>query len=158
MRVDGVELDECPRQPVLERLGDALAADRHFDGSSRLSANAPDRVVQSQIAGILAVYFRCNLPVALLVSMLSNPVTMGPLYYGAYRLGLVLLGRPPVGDSPELELEGIWSQVDDIMVPLLLGCAVMATLFALAARWLLNWLWVSSTRRQMHQRAMARRR
>ncbi len=113
---------------------------------------------QTAIAGVLAVYFRCNVPVALFVSLLSNPFTMGPLYYGAYRLGLLLLGRPPVGDSPELELEGIWSQVDDIMVPLLLGCVIMATLFALAARWLLNWAWVSSTRRQLHQRALARRR
>jgi uncharacterized protein (DUF2062 family) len=113
---------------------------------------------QTALAGVLAVYFRCNVPVALLVSMLSNPVTIGPMYYGAYRLGLLLLGRPPVGDSPELELAGIWSQWDDILVPLLLGCAIMATLIALAARWLLNWLWVTSTRREMNQRAAARRR
>ena len=113
---------------------------------------------QTAIAGILAVYIRCNVPVALLASMLSNPVTMGPMFYGSYRLGLWILGRPPVGESPALALEGIWHQVDDILIPLLIGCAIMAAVVATAAWWIFNWIWISSTRRRLRQRADARRR
>ena len=107
---------------------------------------------QTAIAGVLAVYFRCNVPVALLASLLSNPITMGPMFYGAYRLGLWLLGRPPVDDGPDLPVESLLGQVDDILLPLLLGCAILAAVFATVAWWTLNWLWVWSTRRHLRQR------
>jgi len=58
---------------------------------------------QTALAGVLAIYFRVNIPVALLASMISNPLSMGPLYYGAYRLGLVVLGeRSSVEAAPPL--------------------------------------------------------
>lgn len=110
---------------------------------------------QTALAGVLAVYLRVNVPVALLASLISNPLTMGPLYYGAYRLGGALLGgrrTEPVG-MPEMPLEAPASQLGDVIVPLLLGCAVLAVVFSAAAWLLINWLWVTSIRRQQARRA-----
>lgn len=111
---------------------------------------------QTALAGLLAVYFRVNVPVALLASMVSNPVTMGPLYYGAYRLGLVVLGDRAGEEAPALPLESSWSQVGDVVAPLLIGCALLAVV-AVAVAWpLINWLWVSAIRRQLRRRAAGR--
>ena len=111
---------------------------------------------QTILAGLLALFFRVNVPVALLASMISNPVTMGPLYYGAYRLGRLLVGRAPGSAAPELPSPGMWEHVGGVVLPLLLGCAIFAAVSAGAAWLIINWLWVSSNRRRLRQRAARR--
>jgi uncharacterized protein (DUF2062 family) len=111
---------------------------------------------QTALAGLLAVYFRVNIPIALLASMVSNPVTMGPLYYGAYRLGLVVLGERASAQVPALPLESSWSQLGDVVAPLLIGCALFAAVFAAVAWLVINRLWVSAIRRQLRRRAAER--
>jgi uncharacterized protein len=43
-------------------------------------------------AALVAVVFRVNLPVALLTTLYTNPVTIGPLYIAAYYLGRLMVG------------------------------------------------------------------
>src|SRR5258707_11328229 len=46
------------------------------------------------VVGVLAaLYWRFNLPVVLASSWVVNPFTVVPIYYGAYRLGSILLHR-----------------------------------------------------------------
>ena len=40
-----------------------------------------------------ALVLRANVPVAVVSTLVSNPFTYGPLYYGAWRLGCVVLGE-----------------------------------------------------------------
>jgi uncharacterized protein len=47
---------------------------------------------QMLAAAIVAVAFRVNLPVALLTTLYTNPLTIGPLYVVAYYLGRLLVG------------------------------------------------------------------
>ncbi len=47
---------------------------------------------QMLAAAIVAVAFRVNLPVALLTTLYTNPLTIAPLYVAAYYLGLLLVG------------------------------------------------------------------
>jgi hypothetical protein len=99
---------------------------------------------------------RVNIPVALAASMISNPLSMGPLYYGAYRLGLVVLGeRPSVEAAPPLP-DAAFGQLGEVLAPLLVGCGLFAVSFATLAWVLINWLWVSTIRRRVRQRAAAR--
>ena len=59
--------------------------------------------VQFTAAALLAIGFRVNLPISLIVTLYSNPFTIVPLYYVAFKLGqLVLLA--PDGDLPLLAL------------------------------------------------------
>ena len=40
------------------------------------------------MAVLVALSLRINIPVAVVASLVSNPLTMYPMFYGAYRLGL----------------------------------------------------------------------
>ena len=44
-------------------------------------------------AALLAVLFRVNLPVAMVTTLYTNPLTLVPLYYVAYQIGMLLTGQ-----------------------------------------------------------------
>src|SRR3989441_8913588 len=48
--------------------------------------------VQFAVAALLAVAFRVNLPVAVVVTLYTNPLTIVPLYLLAYEYGKLLVG------------------------------------------------------------------
>lgn len=50
-------------------------------------------IAQMPAAGVAAVVLRANLPAAMASTFVTNPVTFGPVYYAAYRLGKVVLGE-----------------------------------------------------------------
>lgn len=73
-------------------------------------------------AVVLCLWLRCNVPVAVAVVWISNPITMGPMMYFAYLVGTWILGVPeqptPADPTPEWftqQLSGIWQ-------PLIVGC------------------------------------
>ena len=56
------------------------------------------------VATLLALALRINIPVSFIATFISNPLTMGPMYYSAYRLGARLLGVTPTPFEFELSL------------------------------------------------------
>src|SRR5690606_1202998 len=50
-------------------------------------------VAQTLLGAIGSVVFRVNLPVAAVATLITNPFTVPPLYYAAYRLGKWMLGE-----------------------------------------------------------------
>ena len=70
-------------------------------------------------AALLAVVFRVNLPVAVVATLYTNPLTMVPLYFAAYKLGAWVTGhsRQPM---PPAELDLNWSNMID-WIPMLLA-------------------------------------
>src|SRR3989454_10001657 len=48
--------------------------------------------VQFAVAALLAVAFRVNLPVAVAVTLYTNPFTIGPIYVIAYWIGTLIFG------------------------------------------------------------------
>src|SRR5690606_1769707 len=48
--------------------------------------------VQMPVAALVALIVRVHLPLAVVSVWISNPVTMVPMMYFAYRLGMTLLG------------------------------------------------------------------
>lgn len=48
---------------------------------------------QMLIAAVLAVLSRCNLPISVVLVWITNPLTMTPIFYFAYRLGAWLLDQ-----------------------------------------------------------------
>lgn len=59
-------------------------------------------IAQIPAAGVAAVVLRANLPAAMASTFVTNPVTFGPLYYAAYRLGNMVLGS---GEAPAQDLD-----------------------------------------------------
>jgi uncharacterized protein (DUF2062 family) len=56
-------------------------------------------------AAILSILCRVNLPVAVVTTWYTNPVTIVPLYIVAYKLGTLLCGAPP-GAMPDIAFAG----------------------------------------------------
>ena len=84
--------------------------------------------IQMVSAGLLALLFRINLPLSVVLVWISNPVTMGPMYWSAWWLGAKLLGRKHVPQQFDLTLEWLLAELGQIWQPLFLGCLILAIL------------------------------
>lgn len=85
------------------------------------------------LAGLLALWLRVNLPLAVISVFITNPLTMAPVYYFNYRVGALLLGRPPVHWQLDWTWQALGQDLAQIWLPLLLGSLVMGALAAIAA-------------------------
>jgi len=95
-------------------------------------------------AALLALALRINIPIAALTTLVSNPLTMGPMYFTAYQLGLNLLGWEPRPIEFELTIDWLQHQFVTIWQPLLLGCVLLGTVLALTGYVALDLLWRAS--------------
>ena len=97
-----------------------------------------------QMAAVLLFMplFRFNVPIALAMCWLSNPITMPPMYYMEYELGSFMLGikAQPV----ELTLEWFSNNMADIFIPLYFGTFIFAVVSSISAYWAVNHFWKSS--------------
>lgn len=113
-------------------------------------------IAQMPLSAAAAVLLRANLPTAVVSTLVTNPVTVAPLYYAAWRLGATVLDEPlaaapavlATGPAPQAEAapggswwSGLWERLRSVGKPLLLGLALMATLTGLAAYVLVSALW-----------------
>jgi uncharacterized protein (DUF2062 family) len=92
-------------------------------------------------ASLLALLLRINIPVAVLATFASNPLTMGPLYFGAYLLGSALLGIEPQPFEFEMSLEWARTVFTEIWLPLSLGCLILGAASALIGYVTLDAFW-----------------
>ena len=80
---------------------------------------------QMILAAGAAILLRCNLPLSVVLVWITNPITMGPMFYIAYMFGSWLLGLPPNNIEFEASFEWISAQMSAIWQPFLLGCFVL---------------------------------
>ena len=93
------------------------------------------------VAAIAALLLHINVPVALVTTFISNPLTMGPLYYFAYRLGAGLLSLDSTQFDFELSFDWVTDTFVDIWQPMLLGAVLVGACLALIGYILLDLLW-----------------
>ncbi|MFM1880505.1 MAG: hypothetical protein RLZZ344_739 [Pseudomonadota bacterium] len=124
-------------------------------------------VFQSVGAVFTAVYFRGNIPVAVLSTLVTNPFTYAPIYILAYQVGTLVLGQPvdPAsmaaldGGMLPIEPEHIsqWHKVADIGKPWFLGLTIFAVVGAAGSYLVTIGLWriavISRLRRKRHRPA-----
>ncbi len=109
------------------------------------------------IASLLAILLRIHLPVAALTTLISNPLTMGPIYYLAYRVGQRLLDLPPQPFAFEFSIEWLTESFVAVWQPLLLGGALLGTLAGLLGYIALDLLWRASLADYLEARRRRRR-
>src|SRR5690606_24359647 len=56
-------------------------------------------IAQIPASAAMAVVLRANVPMAIASTLVTNPVTFGPIYYAAYRLGSFIVTAPPVEEA-----------------------------------------------------------
>jgi uncharacterized protein (DUF2062 family) len=115
-------------------------------------------------AGIAAVIFRVNLPVALATTLYTNPLTIVPLYLNAYKIGTFVLGAtagreatpPPdwVYSAPLASAEAFGQWMLGLGAPLALGLILLACGLAIVGYVTVRALWSVHLRRSW----MARKR
>lgn len=117
-------------------------------------------------AGIACLFFRVNLPVALVTTLYTNPVTIVPLYLIAYQLGSLVLGgaaKHPVTPPPAMD----WTRAGDwvramgewavgLGPPLAFGVLLLACLLAAFGYVVVRALWSAHLRRAWYRRRAAR--
>jgi len=96
---------------------------------------------QMVIAASSALYYRANLPIAVALVWLTNPLTMPPLFYFSYRIGLWFLDRPSPAESFRFSLEGVMSGLGNTWEPFLLGCFMMSIICSIAGYFGINYFW-----------------
>lgn len=99
---------------------------------------------QMLIAALCALALRINIPVAALASLVNNPLTAGPLYFLAYRVGLKVLSLQPQPFAFEMSFVWISDRFLAIWQPLVLGCVLLGSLAALVGYVALDLLWRAS--------------
>ena len=106
-------------------------------------------------AVLAALYWRLNLPVVLVSTWVVNPFTVVPFYYGAYRLGALLLHRAPRPFAFQPSWRWLEHGLGPYWKPFLLGCLISAVVAGLLGRWGLELVWRSAVRRQFRLRHCA---
>lgn len=115
-------------------------------------------IAQIPISAAAAVVLRANIPAAAASTLVTNPITFGPVYYAAYKLGVWIYGddgsaAPPA--SEETGDVGMLERISQLGLPLITGLAIMACSFGLASYLLISivWYWRVKARRRRAVRA-----
>lgn len=96
---------------------------------------------QMVLAAAIAILVRSNLPISVILVWISNPLTMGPMFYGAYKFGAWMLSVPHSKFSFELSLDWLMTEMLAIWKPFLLGCFTMAAISSLLGFFTVRILW-----------------
>jgi len=122
----------------------------HFDARSLAGgvslglfiAFTPTIPFQMILACLGALYFRVNLPIALLACWTTNPLTAAPIYMTAWWIGGFVLHMIPLADEYVAAYgEGRRARIIMGSFCLWTGCLVLATTAALLGNLLVRWLW-----------------
>ncbi len=113
--------------------------------------------LQMILAAALAILFRVNLPISVALVWITNPLTVGPVFYFAYRMGAWLLGQPAQADLAIHSLEQMWNGLNSIWEPLLLGSFILSSVSAIGGYLLVRALWRLYVVRQWKEKQLRHR-
>jgi uncharacterized protein len=100
------------------------------------------------LAVILTIpLLRFNVPLAISMVWLSNPLTMPAMYYMEYLTGNWLMGVN-TELSVELTLDWFSNNWDAIVVPLYVGTAFYSIVVSGLIYLIINWLWIESLKKE----------
>jgi len=88
-----------------------------------------------------------NVPIAISMVWLSNPITMPFMYYIEYLTGNFILGLDGVSDV-SLSLKWFKENWSDIAKPLYFGSAFYMMTLPIIVSSIINWLWIKSVREE----------
>ncbi len=109
--------------------------------------------VQTYIAILLAIFVRANLPLVMALVWITNPVTIPPIFYVSYLLGLQIVGTNG-REVGEITLNWEWfvEKAAEIYWPLWVGTQVIGISLALLSYFGVHWVWKRGIRRKRRLR------
>ena len=149
------------RSEKLDKFLDKYNLSREFFGVSRRSITKGIWIglfwgfipmPMQMVAVVLTTFaFRFNVPIAIAMVWLSNPITMPPMYYMEYVTGNFLLGQEGV-EGIELTLEWFSENFDEILIPLYVGTSFYSVVVSTLIYFAVNWLWIKSVHEEKKER------
>ncbi len=112
---------------------------------------------QMWLSAGMAIPFRANLPLSVATVWITNPFTMPPIFYGAYKVGSTVLGTTPVPFNFKFSWEWVVNSVSTIGPAFLVGCGICSVVFAALGYVTLNGIWRFQVRRAWERRCEQRR-
>ena len=118
-------------------------------------------VAQIPLSVGAAMVLRVNVPAAVASTLVSNPLTFAPIYYGAYRLGIWVTGEKAVAKDLEVvgteEIENtlsLWQRIAALGKPLVVGLGITAVLMGLLSYAVISlvWRWRTVSKRRSRRR------
>ena len=97
--------------------------------------------VHTLSSAALAILFRVNLPIAVVFSFFSNPLTIPPIFFFAYRLGTLILGVKEKNVDFTFSWDWITNTLVTIWEPLLLGCFILGTICSILTYFIIRLIW-----------------
>jgi len=101
--------------------------------------------MQMLAVALTTPFVKFNIPIAITMVWLSNPLTMPAMYYMEYLTGNYILG---VDNAPSVQLTLEWFQenIGTIFLPLYVGTAFYVFIVAPIIFFIVNWLWIKSVK------------
>ena len=106
---------------------------------------------------LIAVLLRINVPVTAVTTLISNPLTMGPLYYVCFEIGRVLLRQPPQAYEFDMSFGWLAERFATIWLPMLLGGVLLGAILSLIGFIALDLIWRASIWDYLARRRQRRR-
>jgi len=110
---------------------------------------------QMIFAALGAVIFRVNILISVVLVWITNPLTIAPIYYFCYRVGLFIL------DTEEIDWKWEWSwsaisELSAVWKPLVVGSFSVSTMSAIAGFVLIRIIWRLSILQRIRQKRQRR--
>ncbi len=96
---------------------------------------------QMVVAALIAILVRCNLPIAVALVWITNPLTIPPIFFFTYKLGTWLLDTPTMNLNITFTWEWINSELHRIWKPLLVGSLCAGSFFSIVSYITIKVVW-----------------
>lgn len=112
---------------------------------------------QMLLAALGAVLLRCNLPISIGLTWITNPVTVPAIFFLAYQVGALIIDVPVRDVEFSLSLDWFQNGLAQVWRPLVAGCLLCGLFFGSLGYFVVNVLWRVRVARQWRKRKKARR-
>ncbi len=96
---------------------------------------------QMIFAAGVAIWLRVNLPISVGLVWITNPITIPPMFYFAYKVGAWTLNSPLTDWHFELSWEWLSTELASKWEPFLLGCLICALVSGTTGFLLMRLIW-----------------
>jgi uncharacterized protein (DUF2062 family) len=92
-------------------------------------------------ATIVALWVRCNLPIAIALVWITNPITIPPIFFATYSLGAWVLDTPTMNIDMSFSWEWINEELSRVWKPLLTGSLITGVFCGVTSYTAINLIW-----------------
>jgi len=112
---------------------------------------------QTVIAASLAIFYCANIPLSIVLVFITNPLTIPPMFYFAYRLGNKILMREGSDFNFQLSWEWLTTGMLQVWQPLLFGSLTLAIISSILGYITIQLLWRYNILRRWKERKELRK-